>query len=128
MTFLTSNSQLTRVKNALDQVSDIINGNQPSSTTDAFGAQSSEDIELAKSALSIATVEINRAQAHLSEWVAIGDMRVKEINSALAEARGYGEEIQARLSVLTMEYTWLEKQQAKLQVDYDKGLQMVAGA
>jgi len=124
-TFLTSNSQLTRVKNALDQVSDIINGNQPSSTTDAFGAQSSEDIELAKSALSIATVEINRAQAHLSEWVAIGDMRVKEINSALAEARGYGEEIQARLSVLTMEYTWLEKQQAKLQVDYDKGLQVV---
>ena len=124
-TFLTSNSQLTRVKNALDQVSDIINGNQPSSTTDAFGAQSSEDIELAKSALSIATVEINRAQAHISEWVAIGDMRVKEINSALAEARGYGEEIQARLSVLTMEYTWLEKQQAKLQVDYDKGLQVV---
>ena len=124
-TFLTSNSQLTRVKNALDQVSDIINGNQPSSTTDAFGAQSSEDIELAKSALSIATVEIDRAQAHSSEWVAIGDMRVKEINSALAEARGYGEEIQARLSVLTMEYTWLEKQQAKLQVDYDKGLQVV---
>ena len=124
-TFLTSNSQLTRVKNALDQVSDIINGNQPSSTTDAFGAQSSEDIEMANSALSIATVEINRAQAHLSEWVAIGDMRVKEINSALAEARGYGEEIQARLSVLTMEYTWLEKQQAKLQVDYDKGLQVV---
>jgi|TARA_R110000851_G_scaffold40135_3_gene101449 hypothetical protein len=127
-TFLTSNSQLTRVKDALDKVSDIINGNQPSATTDAFGAQSSEDIELAKSALSIASVEINRAQAHLSEWVSIGDMRVKEINSALSEARGYAEEIQARLSVLTTEYTWLEKQQAKLQVDYDKGLQMIAGA
>ena len=55
-------------------------------------------------------------------------MRVKEINSALSEARGYAEEIQARLSVLTTEYTWLEKQQAKLQVDYDKGLQMIAGA
>ena len=127
-TFLTANSQLTRVKDALDKVSDIINGNQPSATTDAFGAQSSEDIELAKSALSIASVEINRAQAHLSEWVSIGDMRVKEINSALSEARGYAEEIQARLSVLTTEYTWLEKQQAKLQVDYDKGLQMIAGA
>ena len=211
-TFLTANSQLTRVKNALDQVSDIINGNLPSSTTDAFGAQSSEDIELAKSALSIASVEINRAQAHLTEWVAIGDMRVKEIDAALKEAQayasevqarlsyadayqrasaargaeggarinqlsatvsvasqelaraniaiaeintiitsyrlelegvgpylqaasgyisqaqGYSTEIQARLSVLTTEYTWLEKQQAKLQVDYDKGLQMVAGA
>ena len=127
-TFDSAASQLTRVKAALNNAENVINNDQPSSTTDAFGAQSSEDLELAKSALSIATVEINRAQAHLTEWVAIGDMRAKEINSALAEARGYAEEIQARLSVLTMEYTWLEKQQAKLQVDYDKGLQMIAGA
>ena len=46
----------------------------------------------------------------------------------ISQAQGYSTEIQARLSVLTTEYTWLEKQQAKLQVDYDKGLQMVAGA
>ena len=37
-TFLTANSQLTRVKDAVDKVSDIVNGNQPSATTDAFGA------------------------------------------------------------------------------------------
>ena len=55
-TFLTANSQLTRVKDAVDKVSDIVNGNQPSATTDAFGAQAAEDIELVQSALSIASI------------------------------------------------------------------------
>ena len=62
---------------------------------------------------------------HLSEWTAIGDMRVKEINASLSEAQAYGSEIQARFSIITTEYTWMEKQQAKLQADYDKGLQVV---
>ena len=124
-TFLTTNSQLTRVKDAVDKVSDIVNGNQPSATTDAFGAQANEDIELVTSALNIAQTELSRAQMHLSEWTAIGDMRVKEINASLSEAQAYGSEIQSRLSMLTTEYTWMEKQQAKLQADYDKGLQIV---
>ena len=124
-TFTTATSQLTRVKDAVDKVSDIINGNIPSSTTDAFGAQASEDIELVTSALNIAQTELSRAQMHLSEWTAIGDMRVKEINASLSEAQAYGSEIQARFSIITTEYTWMEKQQAKLQADYDKGLQVV---
>ena len=126
-TFLTANSQLTRVKDAVDKVSDIVNGNQPSATTDAFGAQANEDIELVTSALNIAQTELSRAQVHLSEWTAIGDMRVKEINASLAEAQAYGNEIQARFSIITTEYTWMEKQQAKLQADYDKGIQIVRG-
>ena len=126
-TFLTANSQLTRVKDAVDKVSDIVNGNQPSATTDAFGAQANEDIELVTSALNIAQTELSRAQMHLSEWTAIGDMRVKEIQASLSEADGYGKEIQARLSVITTEYAWMEKQQAKLQADYDKGIQIVRG-
>ena len=65
---------------------------------------------------------MNRAQAHLSEWVAIGDMRAKEANIALSEAQGYTSEIQARLNEDSIKYGWYEKQQAKLQVDYDKGL------
>ena len=35
---------------------------------------------------------------HLSEWTAIGDMRIKQINASLSEAQAYGAEIQARLS------------------------------
>ena len=97
-TFLTANSQLTRVKDAVDKVSDIVNGNQPSATTDAFGAQANEDIELVTSALNIAQTELSRAQVHLSEWTAIGDMRVKEVNAALAEADGQVKVIQAHIS------------------------------
>ena len=122
-TFLTSDSQLTRVKAALDDAEDVINGDEPSATTDAYGAQAGEDIELVSSALNIAKTEISRAQMHLSEWTAIGDMRVKEVNAALSEAQGYANEVQSRLSVDNAQYGWYEKQQAKLQADYEKGLQ-----
>tara|TARA_R110002051_G_scaffold274567_1_gene335259 strand:- start:179 stop:1177 length:999 start_codon:yes stop_codon:yes gene_type:complete len=124
-TFLSASSQLTRVKAAVDNAEDVINSNEPSTTTDAYGAQANEDIELVQSALSIANTEIGRAQMHLSEWISIGDMRAKEINAYLAEADGYIKEIQVRLSVLTTEYTWVEKQQAKLQADYDRGIQLL---
>ena len=196
-TFLTANSQLTRVKDAVDKVSDIVNGNQPSATTDAFGAQAAEDTELVQSALSIASVELQRAQMHLQEWTSIGDMRVKEVNTALAEAdgqikvvqthlqqaqakreesqarisagnaylqeaqgyiaqangyatevnarssfvgakfnaiqgylntaQGYAAEAQTRLAVDTAEYGWYQSQQAKLQSDYDRGIQIMRG-
>jgi len=78
-TFLTNNSQLTRVKDALDKAQETITGNLPSSTTDARGAQGNEDVELVTSALNIAQTEIQRAQVHLSEWNAIGDMRIKQV-------------------------------------------------
>jgi len=96
-TFLTNNSQLTRVKDALDKAQETITGNAPSSTTSARGAQSEEDVELVTSALNISQTEIARAQAHLAEWTSIGDMRVKEAQIALSEADGYAKEVQARL-------------------------------
>ena len=97
-TFLTASSQLTRVKAAVDNAEDVINSDQPSSTTDAYGALANEDTEIVTSALSIAASEISRAQAHLSEWTAIGDMRVKEVNAALSEADGQVKVIQAHIS------------------------------
>ena len=97
-TFTTANSQLTRVKDALDKVSSLIEANKPASGYDAHDLLQAEDIELLQGNLSIVGVELQRAQMHLSEWTAIGDMRVKEINASLAEAQAYGSEIQARLS------------------------------
>ena len=97
-TFLTANSQLTRVKDALDKVSELIEANKPASGYDAHDLLQAEDIELLQGNLSIVGVELQRAQMHLSEWTAIGDMRVKEINASLAEAQAYGSEIQARLA------------------------------
>ena len=113
-------------------------------------------IKQAQTTLSAVQAEINIAQAHIADWNAAVNALQSEIsgfssevssraalvsakvqavqsyagtaNAYLSQASGKAAEIQARLSVLTTEYTWLEKQQAKLQVDYDKGLQMVAGA
>ena len=113
-------------------------------------------IKQAQTTLSAVQAEINIAQAHIADWNAAVNALQSEIsgfssevssraalvstkvqavqsfsstaNAYLSQASGNAAEIQARLSVLTTEYTWLEKQQAKLQVDYDKGLQMVAGA
>ena len=97
-TFLTANSQLTRVKDALDKVSELIEANKPASGYDAHDLLQAEDIELLQGNLSIVGVELQRAQMHLSEWTAIGDMRVKEVNASLSEAQAYGSEIQARLA------------------------------
>ena len=162
-TFNTTTSQLTRVKNSLDQVSDIINGNQPSGTTDAFGAQAAEDVELVTSSLNIAQTEIQRANAHLSEWTSIlqgalsqaqgfaSEVQARGVwtsakaqvwngyfasagayaqaaQTYLASAQGYASEVQTRLAVDTTEYNWYQTQQAKLQVDYDKGIQIMRGA
>ena len=117
-TFTSGNAQLTRVKNALDQASDIINGNSPSATTDAFGAQSNEDVELTSSALSIASTELNSAQQHLAEWSAISGV-------ASSEAQGFIAEAQARIARDNQKYQWYQGQQVKLQADYDKGLQVI---
>lgn len=122
-TFLTNNSQLTRVKDALDKAQETITGNLPSSTTDARGAQGNEDVELVTSALNIAQTEIQRAQVHLSEWNAIGDMRIKQVQVNLSKMDGYIKEVQTRLSIIG----FLERQQAKLQADYEKGIQIVRG-
>ena len=97
-TFTTANSQLTRVKDALDKVSSLIEANKPASGYDAHDLLQAEDMELLQGNLSIIGVELQRAQVHLQEWTSIGDMRVKEVNASLAEAQAYGSEIQARLS------------------------------
>jgi hypothetical protein len=126
--FDTSASQLTRVKDALNNAEKIIDDGANSPTGNAAGDAATylytdEDTELLNGAINIARSEIQRAQVHIQEWTAIGDMRVKEINAALSEAQGYANEIQARLQVDSAQYGWYEKQQAKLQADYDKGLQ-----
>jgi len=50
-----------------------------------------------------------------------------EIQAKIGIAQGYTSEVQTRLAVDTAEYSWYEKQQAKLQADYDKGIQIMRG-
>ena len=162
-TFTAGSSQLTRVKAAIDNAEDVINSNQPSTTTDAYGALAAEDTEIVQSALAIANTEIQRANAHLSEWTSIlqgalsqaqgfasevqargawtsakaqvwngyfasAGAYAQAAQTYLASAQGYASEVQTRLAVDTTEYSWYEKQQAKLQADYDKGIQIMKGS
>ena len=50
-----------------------------------------------------------------------------EVQSKIAIAGGYTNEVSARLSVDSAQYAFYEKQQAKLQLDYDKGIQILRG-
>ena len=120
-TFLTNESQLTRVKAALDNAEDVINSNQPSSTTDAYGALANEDLELMSGALSIASAEINRASANMAEWNAIGAMALQDANGSIGEAS-------ARLQQDVTKYQWYGDQYAKLLAEYQRGLVALKGA
>ena len=159
-TFTSGSAQLTRVKSALDDAEDLINSDEPSATTDAYGAQANEDVELVNSALSIAQTEIQRSQAHLAEWNALlkgaseeaqgfatevqargvwtsakaqvwngyfasAQAYAQAAQTYLSSAQGYSNEAQTRLAVDSAEYSWYEKQQAKLQADYDRGIQLL---
>ena len=129
-TFDTAASQLTRVKDALNNAENLIDNNVPASSYDAYDLLSSEDLELLQGNLAIVQAELQRAQAHIGEWVAIGDMRVKEVNAALSEAAGYANEIQTRLSATPLK---ISEFQSKVQdslnefnqanVDYQAKLQ-----
>ena len=113
-------------------------------------------MQQASTTMSAIQTSINIAQAHIADWNAAVNALQAEIsgfssevssraalvstkvqavqsytgtaNAYLSQASGNASEIQSRLSVLTTEYTWLEKQQAKLQADYDKGIQIMRGA
>ena len=126
-TFLTANSTLTKVNAALDRAKAYVDGDEPSATTDAYGALANEDVEIVQAALGVASTEMQRAQAHLQEWTSIGDMRVKEINSALSEAQGYAQEAQVRMTEEQSRYSWMGEQYQRLQAEYQRELQRLRG-
>ena len=66
---------------------------------------------------------ISTAQSYITSAQGFGN----EIQAKINIAQGYSNEVQARLTVDTSHYGWYEKQQAKLQADYDKGLQIIMG-
>jgi hypothetical protein len=56
-------------------------------------------------------------------YASVAQGYANEIQAKINIAQAYGNEVQARLAADTSEYSKYEKQQAKLQADYDKGLQ-----
>jgi hypothetical protein len=116
---------------------------------------SSARVQQAQTTMAAIQSSVNIAQSHIADWNAALSALQAEIagfasevssrssvvsskvqavqsyintaNTYLSQASSNNNEIQARLSVLTTEYTWMEKQQAKLQADYDRGLQRISG-
>jgi len=58
------NSEITQ---ALNNAKDVINNNQPSTTTDAYGALENEDIEIMGAALSLASQQLGEAGSRLQQ-------------------------------------------------------------
>ena len=116
----------------------------------AVVSNTAEDIELASSQvnagngfLSEATSSANEAQTYANEvsarisqvsgynqvvggYLNAAQGYANEIQTKIQIAQGYGNEVTARLNVISTEYSWMEKQQAKLQADYEKGLAQLA--
>ena len=135
-TFLTADSQLTNVKDALDKAKTLMSDdaayNALTGVTDDVTNTSAlywlgdEDVEMVQATLQMVATEIQRAQSELSHWTSIGDMRMKEVQAALQEADGYAKEAQARAGNLQQEYTWYNARYKELKEEYDNAFLMAA--
>jgi len=63
----------------------------------------------------------NTAQGYIST----ANAYLQQIQTKIGISQAYANEAQTRLSVDAAEYSWYEKQQAKLQADYDRGIQLL---
>ena len=93
-------------------------------TAQGYIATASGYGSVAQGFLGTASGYVNAAQG----FIATANAYLSQIQSKLGIAQGYSSEVQTRLAVDTTEYSWYEKQQAKLQADYDKGIQIMKGA
>jgi hypothetical protein len=151
----TTGEGLKKVNEALDVAISYVNGNFPDANYDLVQNFSDiddqiddEDTELAaarvqqaQTTMSAISTQINLAQAHIADFntalsalqAEIGSFSsgiqgyINTASSYLSQASANANEIQVRLSVDTTEYGWMEKQQVKLQSDYDKGIIKMTG-
>ena len=102
------------------------------STAQGYSSAGSNYIAEAQASLSEAqgfASEVAARSGQVSSQVAVAQGYISaaqgyanEIQTKIAIASAYSNQVQLRLSVDSTEYTWYERQQAKLQQDYDKGL------
>jgi len=93
----------------------------------AVGALSSEIQGFATEVSSRNNVVGAKTQA-VQSFISTANTYLAEAQSNISLANAKAGEVQSRLSVITTEYAFMEKQQAKLQADYEKGIQIMRGA
>jgi hypothetical protein len=108
------------------------------STAQGYASAGSQYISEAQASLSEAQGYANEVSARTAQvgsqvgvaqgYITAAQGYANEIQTKIGIAQAYGSEAQLRLSIDTTEYSWMEKQQAKLQADYDKGIQIMRGA
>ena len=81
---------ITRVKAALDKAIALLDGNAPSSSTDADAWIVDEDIEMLSGLLNTSQTQVQIANAQLAEWSAA-------VQALQTEANGFANEVSARV-------------------------------
>ena len=107
------------------------------STAQGYATAGSQYISEAQTSLGEAQGYVSEVSARTGQvasqvgvvqgYISAAQGYANEIQSKIAIAQGYTAEVQTRLAVDTTEYNWYQGQQAKLQADYDKGIQIVRG-
>ena len=81
---------IARVKSALDKAIALLDGNAPSSATDADAWIVDEDIEMLSGLLNTSQTQVQIANAQLAEWTA-------SVQALQTEANGFASEVSARV-------------------------------
>ena len=107
------------------------------STAQGYATAGSQYISEAQTSLGEAQGYVSEVSARTGQvasqvgvvqgYISAAQGYANEIQSKIAIAQGYTAEVQTRLAVDSTEYNWYQGQQAKLQADYDKGIQIVRG-
>ena len=79
------------------------------------------------SEVSARTGQVGSQMGVAQGYISAAQGSASELQGKINIAQGYANEVQSRLSVDSAHYGWYEKQQAKLQADYEGGIQKLLG-
>ena len=141
---------ITAINTAVDRVNTAV-ALANTQFDSAVTSNTAEDIELASSNVNAGNGFLSEAQGSLGEaqgyvnevsarvnqvsaqtgvaqgYISAAQGFLNELQAKISIANGYASEVASRLNVISTEYSWMEKQQAKLQADYEKGIQIMRG-
>ena len=114
-----NNSKLQKYSNELQSYQSQVNKN-----VQEYQQNLDQKLKEFDSSIKLQASYYQEAQARIN----VGNAFLQEAQLRIAQSQGYATEVNAtRLTIDSSYYGWIEKQQQKLQADYDKGLQLLIG-
>ena len=131
-----ASTKIQQIQAQLSEYNANINNEQAEFSKENAKYQANIQAEMAKHSSDL-QVAINDGNKNMEKLVADNNSTIQkysnelqsyqaQVSKLVQSAQGYISEVQSRLQVHTAQYSWYEKQQAKLQADYDKGLQALS--